>query len=541
MDLRESQVRPNLLERRSATVLVDRDWEGTPFAKSPTGTVVAGVGGARRNASVALCIDGQLRAFCEQERVTRVRRVGLESGRVPEEALDAVLQMAGRRRSDVGTFATAEASVVLPDQSRQVRIDHHLAHATTAYQTSPFARAAVIVCDEHSETPVSVWEANGGTLSNVPWPWRGCGFAELYSDCAEIFGFVRGQEQRLESLARLGDGRCAARLDGVFDYVDGSVRVRPDWKDIVAGWLKSGHGLSHRAQVASAVQARLGQLLQSLAQDVKTRLGGHTNLCLGGGLFYNTYFNTVLAGADVFRATFVPPNPGNAGLAAGAALAACASPAARPENGLHAVTPFLGPEFTAEQIKGVVDNCKLSYEYLNEPEVIAAVVDALQRGLLVGWFQGAMEWGPRALGNRSILASPFSPYVLDNLNLFLKHRERHSTYSLSVCEEDASRFFSGPPSSAYMEHDYQVKDPDLFRHVIPVPGSTIRVHTVNSAPRFFRGVLNAFGAATGTGVLVNTSLNAFSEPVVCTPRDAVRVFFGTGLDVLVLGRFLIRK
>ena len=157
-----------------------------------------------------------------------------------------------------------------------------------------------------------------------------------------------------------------------------------------------------------------------------------SHLCLGGGLFYNTFFNTLIAQGGSFDRVFIPPNPGNTGIAAGAALSV-----GRTLNGRHEMaSAFLGPQYSLAEIKATLDNCKLTYECLSDGEVVAACVEALTAGRLVGWFQGRMEWGHRALGNRSILASPFSPYVLDNLNLFLKQRERHRAYALSVCEEE---------------------------------------------------------------------------------------------------------
>jgi carbamoyltransferase len=155
-----------------------------------------------------------------------------------------------------------------------------------------------------------------------------------------------------------------------------------------------------------------------------------------------------------------------------------------------------------------------------------------------------MEWAHRALGNRSILASPLSPYVLDNLNVFLKQRPRHRAYGLSVTEAAAPRFFSGPPASRFMEYEYAVCDRDRLRQVLPDGARTLRVQTVSAsdaATRRFELLHEAFGEATGVPVLVNTSFNGFSEPIVCSPRDAVRVFFGTGLDMLVLDRFVLRK
>jgi carbamoyltransferase len=209
------------------------------------------------------------------------------------------------------------------------------------------------------------------------------------------------------------------------------------------------------------------------------------------------------------------------------------------------VSPFLGPEYDTEAIKRTLDNCKLSYECLDEGEAIATAVRALARGHLVGWFQGRMEWGHRALGHRSILASPLSPYVLDNLNVFLKHRQRHRAYGVSVPVDRAAECFDGPPASPYMEFEFTPKDPDRLRPIMPEGTKSIRVQTIppdeiGGSPRT-RLLHEQFGEATGLPVLVNTSFNGFSEPMVCSPRDAIRVFFGTGLDLLVMDRFVIRK
>jgi carbamoyltransferase len=163
-------------------------------------------------------------------------------------------------------------------------------------------------------------------------------------------------------------------------------------------------------------------------------------------------------------------------------------------------------------------------------------------GKLVGWFDGAMEWGPRALGARSILANPFAPFVLENLNRFLKHREPWRGYAVSCLEHAVPEAFEGPRSAPHMECDYLPRDRERFRHVVPRPEAALRVHGVGQgAPRRFRDLLEAFGQATGLPALVNTSFNGFQEPIVCSPRDAIRVYYGTGLDMLVIDRFVLEK
>ena len=184
----------------------------------------------------------------------------------------------------------------------------------------------------------------------------------------------------------------------------------------------------------------------------------------------------------------------------------------------------------------------MTYNWASESETVGIAVEALKKGKLVAWFDGGMEWGPRALGARSILANPFSPYMLENLNRFLKHRDPWRGYAVSVLDSAAAEHFDGPRDSPFMECDYTPKDRGRFSHVLPGDQAALRVQTVgqDALPRF-RSLLHAFGEAVGIPALVNTSFNGFREPIVCTPRDAIRVFYGTGVDMLVFPQFIVRK
>jgi carbamoyltransferase len=501
-----------------------------------------GIGGARRNACAALCVDGEIQAACEQERLTRVRGVGLEGHGLPKEAVDEVLALAHRRPDDVATYVVAEREVQLPSSLRVVTVDHHRAHAAAAFLTSPFRRAAVLICDSHPDRELSVWMGDGSRLEDVQWPWHGRAFATLYSECAALFGFPgngHGHAHRLEALAHLGRGACVERLRPLLRYSDGRLETERSWPSQLEELIRSEEARHEPpVEAASAVQHRIGELLLDLVGEIRRAVQADA-LCLGGGLFYNTYFTTLLGTSGLFQDVFVPINPGNAGLAVGGALLldgrrGDASP------GAAAVSPFLGPEFGAEAIKTALDGCKLSYEFASESQVLDATVDALSRGQLVGWFQGRMEWGPRALGHRSILANPCSPYVLDNLNFFLRKRERWRAFGVSVSEDEVDQLFCGPPSSRLMEYEYRLRD-ERLRPIMPAGASSIRVQTVAPDDELFWALHARMRQAVGTGVLVNTSFNGFHEPIVCGPRDAIRVFYGTGLDMLVLGRFILRK
>ena len=502
------------------------------------GALVVGLSGARQNGAVAAVLDGHLAAACEQERLTRVRSAPLPASRLPDEALSAVLRPIGRRLSDVQRFVTAENAAILPSGVSHVRLDHHYAHAATAVLTSSVDAAAVLVCDSVAALPVSVWSFESGRLKDYGWPWRGPGFASSYSDCAALFGLGQREEHRLEALARLDSGESCERLGTRIGYRDGTLQLCADWKPAITALLNGypSGDLRGVAAVASGFQRCLGDALVALVRDIRAALP-FRELCLGGGLFYNTYMNTRIVESGAFDRVFIPVNPGNAGLAAGAALAVGQGDILR----ATAPSAFLGPQYTSEQIKATLDNCKLTYVCLSESQVIDATVQALRDGALVGWFQGAMEWGHRALGHRSILANPFSPHVLENLNGYLKQRERYRAYGVSVRQEEAPRHFHVPAPSRYMELEYVPIDRARFRYIMPEGARALRVQTIDEEPSPFRDLHEAFAGATGAGVLVNTSFNGFHEPIVCTPRDAVRVFYGTGLDVLVIGRFVVRK
>ena len=503
--------------------------------------VIVGIAGAARNAAAALCDRGRIVAVCEQERVTRTRRAGLRHGQLPAETLDTVLRLGGRTISEVSAYAVAESAIILPHDVGLERVDHHGAHAATSFFTSPFPEAVVLVCDRHGLPELTTWRGTDAGVTRLEFPWTGPAFASAYSRAAEAFGFAPdGDEYRLEAFAHVAD-RCSDAALSLFEYHGDRLEVSPRLGGSIARLLSSDGSqaaVAHATRVASSVQRSLGKLLVQLVHDVKRCFGGR-HLCLGGGLFYNSYFNTLLAQSGAYEHVFVPVNPGNAGVAIGAALEVAGSE--RALNRMAPLSPFLGPGYDGGEIKATLDNCKLSYDYVHGGQVIERTARMLSQGKFVGWFQGRMEWGPRALGNRSILASPLAPFVLENLNAFLKHREPHRSYSVSICAEDVSRYFSGPATSEFMEYEYEVIDPDVLRALLPLKATTLRVHTVPASAGLFHSLIKAFGALTGVPILVNTSFNGFNEPIVCTPRDAVRVFYGTGLDMAVLGNFILQK
>ncbi len=499
---------------------------------------IVGLTSRRHEGAVAVAAADRLLGACAEERVTRVRSDG-SCGGWPDAAF-ALLRERHLSSGPVTRWVVADdaATEPLPPwiDGPVDRIATHLAHASTAYRTSPFDGAAIVICD-HKAPEFSVWVGDGATIRPAAGAWVGSGFAAAHAAIADALDLgTAAPAQRLDALARLASGNDAAWATPLLQYGPSGVAIAPGLRDAVVASRAEDEraGRPAGAAAAAALLGRLGDLLVERLDDVRLRTGV-SRLCVGGSLFRHSSMTTRARLSGHFDDVFVPIDPGDAGLAVGAALhGSGAAPAP--------VSPFLGPAYDAEAVKAVLANCKLQYAWESSERGVQAAVEALLAGHMVGWFEGAMEWGARALGGRSILASPFSPYVLENLNRFLKHREPWRAYALSGLAADVRAHFSGPDRSPYMECDYRPRDPERFRHVLPSPDGTLRVQTVgDDAPPRFRRLLEAFGEASGLPFLVNTSFNGFHEPIVCSPRDAVRVFYGSGLDLLVIEPFVLRK
>jgi predicted NodU family carbamoyl transferase len=334
---------------------------------TPSAGLVAGVGGARRNAAVALAREGRVLAACEEERISRVRAIGARNGGFPAAALETALRLAGAARGELTRLAVAEAGIECPTDGPPVeRFDHHLARAATAFLASPFERATVLVCDRRGTPEVSLWDGAGTHLSRREVLWEGPGFASLFGRLAAALGFAaEGDEHRLEGSGQRGSG--------------------------------GGDGAG----------------------------GGH------------------------------------------------------------------GPEGRAVRRAG----------------------DAVSRS----WLRRRCDQG---------CARQLQAHLRARRRGHARRPGRRGTR-----RRPTGRLVPGPDGVGI----------GRLRAVVPAGAARLRVQTVGPEPRLFRKLLKAFGAATGVPVLVNTSFNGFHEPIVCTPRDAVRVFYGTGLDVLVAGGFMLVK
>lgn len=518
--------------------------------------LVIGVGGVRRNAAIAVVVDGEIQIASEQERFTRTRASRFSSKRTGD-VIQHMLDYAQLHGRPISAYASAEDGFAFDPAVRHVRLPHAYAHACASFLPSPFENAAILVCDSGSQPALSsvegpalssvegpevtVWRGRGGEVTPIDFPWAGPGFTRVYSLATAACGFVADRdEHRLEALARVG-GRCERTLPPLVEYADGGLRVASSFGDDLSSRAKEARrrGTGALACLSHDAQEQIVDALVALVADIR-RVTGEENICLAGGLFYNTRVNTAVAERGTFAGCFVPPNPGNPGLAIGTALAAAGSTRSngmpRPRD-----VAFLGPSYDDSDVKQLLDNCKLTYDYVDDGRLTAIVAEAIARGLLVAWFQGRMECGPRALGHRSILANPLSPHVLANLNTYLKQGDDYRTYGVMLRESDAGPYLKTSRRSQFMEFEAELQDPTRFRPLLPYSASHVRYQTVRADQGRLNRLLEAVGERTGCPVVINTSLNGFHEPIACTPRDAIRIFYGTGLDMLVIGNFVLRK
>jgi carbamoyltransferase len=297
-----------------------------------------------------------------------------------------------------------------------------------------------------------------------------------------------------------------------------------------------------RKQLAASVQQACAKVAAELAERYRKETGAKS-LCLAGGLFLNPVIVSHVEKNTGFEDIFVQPAAGNEGTALGAAWYVRHHVQGKPRQPPPSQLAW-GPAYSSQEIKQVLDNCKARYRFhVSEEQTLEETVQLLAAGKIVGWFHGAAEFGPRALGNRSLLASPWAPYVKENLNEFVKHREAFRPFAISVVSERAAEFFDYSRSAHFMATLGFAK-PEAARLLegFLLPGGRVRLHVVERAANspLWR-LLDRFGKFAAAPMLVNTSFNLFGEPLVVSPRDAVRSYFCSGIDALIIGNFSLAK
>jgi carbamoyltransferase len=437
-------------------------------------------------------------------------------------------------------------------KARMHFVDHHFAHAISAYAYSGFQEAAVVVVDGRGAwEATSIWHGRNGALDpvlTIPWP-NSLGL--LYAAFTEYLGFEPySDEWKVMGLAPYGqpgvDIRDFLTLDHGFYTVDGRrligrgtglsgrIAERLGPPRVPESEIESRH-----KDVAFAVQDACEQAMKGIA-EVAVKKTGCRKLCLAGGVALNSKANGLIWNSGLVESLFVQPAASDDGAALGAALAPYLASGERlPLQAMRQV--FLGPAYTDAQIEQILRTYKL--RFTRPDNLPGAAADLLADGKIIGWFQGRMEFGPRALGGRSILADPRHPEMNVKVNNAVKFREWWRPFAPSLLVEAAGDYLETATDSPFMVLTSPVK-PEK-RGVIPavthVDGST-RPQTVEQDvnPLYWR-VIKEFGQRTGVPVLMNTSFNLRGEPIVATPTDAVRTFFSSGMDALVIGSHLVEK
>lgn len=450
--------------------------------------------------------------------------------------------------------------------------EHHLSHAASAFFASPFAEAAVLVIDGVGEwKTTSLYVGNDRSLRCIKSILFPHSLGLLYSAFTYYLGFsVNSGEYKVMGLAPYGRPVYAGLIE------ERIIDVRPDGsfhldmayfnfcvgESIVDDRFVSLFGHPRREpgdelqqfhfDIAASIQLVLDEILLKITRWVR-RLTGLKRLCLAGGVALNCVANSKVLRSGEFDDIWIQPAAGDAGCAIGAALAAyhmfCDQPRTIPEIDLMQGC-LLGPVFTDEEISRQLMILGARFTEFGEEEFMQRVAYSLSAGKTVGWFQGRMEFGPRALGSRSILADPRVPEMKGKLNEHVKFRELFRPFAASVLDSSASTFFSMPcrESNYMLLIGDVVENRDSLRNGKPslpavthVDGSC-RVQTVSkeSNPRYQR-LLREFMAVAGCPVLLNTSFNVRGEPIVCTPKDAFDCFMSTDLDLLAIGRCLLLK
>ena len=423
-------------------------------------------------------------------------------------------------------------------------VAHHLAHAASAFHASPFQRAAVLTLDGRGERATTTYSLGEGTaldpLGQVDMP-NSLGI--LYEQVTTYLGFLHSSDEyKVMALASFGKPRYADQFRDI-------VRMGPEGRYTVSpprlierfgpARIRGGPLEQYHYDVARSLQVVLEETVLEMAGWLHDASRAST-LCMAGGVALNCVMNARVRDQGPFHDVWIQPAAGDAGTALGAALWVDARQRVNADRAYRMDHAFLGPSYGDDEIEAFLRRSKLRYRRLTH--IAEETAELLVQDRIIGWFQGAMEFGPRALGARSILASPISASMQDRLNE-IKDREDFRPVAPVVLEEEAPKWFAHAGVSPFMLFVYDVL-PDKANRIPAVRhvDGTARVQTVdrNQHPLYY-DLLKAFHARSGVPVLVNTSFNTRGEPIVCTPRDAVESFWTSPLDALVIGSFLLEK
>lgn len=528
------------------------------------------------DASATLIEDGRVIAAAEEERFTRVKHA---PSRLPENAIQFCLKQAGISIEDVDVLAFPQTTwrnleENLNDwfdfqfQGRPKAIEfveHHRAHAASAYRVSGFGDAIILTADWSGDgVALTLSHGTGSAIKTIERfgpPSHSLGM--YYSLMTQYLGFQKwDDEYKVMGLASYGqpafdlswllrstDDAAGFVLDPTYvhqtalrGYPEQHGLQQPTFSRALIdrlgpARLPGSEVTDRHRDIAASVQFRLEEVVKQVVQRAH-ELTGSRRLCIAGGVGLNCSMNGALLEMDCIDEIFVPPVASDAGLSLGAAVEVASAHGFSTERLERA---DWGPEYGHAEIRRILERSKLDFE---EPaDLIGAVAEALTRNQIIGWFQGRMEFGPRALGSRSILADPRQADMKDRINYYVKFREDFRPFAPSILAEHADDYVVNGCDSPFMTVTFPVKPEkhDVIPAVTHVDG-TCRAQTVSPTNnlRYYQ-LIDRFNQLTGVPVVLNTSLNVRGDPVAMKPEDAISTFYTAGLDVLAIGDFIVKK
>jgi len=437
-------------------------------------------------------------------------------------------------------------------------VEHHLAHISSAAYTSGIdinENVLGVTIDGIGDgTSVAVWQVQNNKIKNIV-RFDGSGsLGWFYANSTEAMGWRHGSEEwKVMGFAPYGAAKNGL-LKGYYpEYKDGKL-VKPHNYGEFGRWKDHGSNHYHgedsvpmskifdtikpedfSAEVQRVSEEQAFEIILPWLKKQNTKY-----LVCAGGFFMNVKFNQNLWYKNILDTQWIYPNPGDAGLAVGACLNVYYKNNTKLQH-KQLDNLYFGPEYSNDEIKVILDDRAIDYTYYEniEDETAKYLVD----NLAVGWFQGRMEAGPRALGNRSILMSPLDPKNKDKINAKVKYREKFRPFCPSIADEMYDEYLVNPRDELFMVSSFEAKAG--IKERIPAvvhEDNTARPQRVKAdINQRYHKLITAFGKITGESILLNTSFNIKGEPVICNPREAIKCFYDTGLDILVLGNYLIRK
>jgi carbamoyltransferase len=530
--------------------------------------ISGGVRIGNQDGAAALMVDGRLMAAAEEERFTGIK---FANGMLPRHALRYCLRAAALSIHDIDCVVFVGATYVgIVDVLRRwlefqfgyapkvQLVDHHTAHAASTFLASGWDEALIVTFDFSGDgISTSVRTGKGTQFETLAEVAKPNSLGVFYSAVTQFLGFQKdSDEYKVMGMAAYGTPHF--ELDHVLASTPGGYEFRHAF---LRG-VKAGEPAPSKQEplfdefplpiaprvpgspieqvhydIAASAQRQLEQVATRLVEHY-ARARGLDRVCLAGGVALNCKMNEQIRRSPAVRELYVPPVASDAGLALGAAYLGAVEAGDRVEPLRHA---YWGPEFTPAEIREMLDRAAVPYEETDDP--VDAAAERLLSGKIVAWFQGRMEYGPRALGNRSILADARNETMKDEINARVKFREEFRPVAPAVLDDAGPMLFDGYRHSPFMTQTFPTRP--LVARIAPAivhADGTCRLQSVRpDANPMFHQLLNRFHHVSGVPLVINTSLNAYNDPMACEPFQALRTYFVTGLDSLVMGPFLLDK